>query len=50
MVDASYVQLSDGRQVGYQEYGDRDGRPVFFFHGWIALRCLLKLTVSGLAS
>ncbi|MCH7901874.1 MAG: alpha/beta fold hydrolase [Acidobacteria bacterium] len=38
MVDASYVQLSDGRQVGYQEYGDRDGRPVFFFHGWIGSR------------
>jgi pimeloyl-ACP methyl ester carboxylesterase len=38
MVDASYVQLSDGRQLGYQEYGDRDGRPVFYFHGWIGSR------------
>jgi pimeloyl-ACP methyl ester carboxylesterase len=38
MLDASYVQLSDGRQVGYQEYGDREGRPVFFFHGWIGSR------------
>lgn len=38
MVGASYVQLSDGRQIGYQEYGDRDGRPVFFFHGWIGSR------------
>jgi pimeloyl-ACP methyl ester carboxylesterase len=38
MVDASYVQLSDGRQIAYQEYGDRQGRPVFFFHGWIGSR------------
>ncbi len=38
MVDASYVQLSDGRQLGYQEYGDREGRPVFYFHGWIGSR------------
>ena len=38
MVDASYVQLSDGRRIGYQEYGDREGDPVFFFHGWIGSR------------
>ena len=38
MVDASHVQLSDGRHLGYQEYGDREGRPVFFFHGWIGSR------------
>ncbi len=38
MVDTSFVQLSDSRQIGYQEYGDRDGRPVFYFHGWIGSR------------
>ncbi len=38
MTDACYVQLSDGRQIAYQEYGDRDGQPVFFFHGWIGSR------------
>ena len=38
MVDASHVQLSDGRQIAYQEYGDGEGRPVFFFHGWIGSR------------
>jgi pimeloyl-ACP methyl ester carboxylesterase len=38
MIQASYVQLSDGRQIGYQEYGDPEGRPVFFFHGWIGSR------------
>lgn len=25
--------LSDGRQLGYAEYGDSKGAPVFFFHG-----------------
>ena len=38
MADAFYVQLSNGRQIAYQEYGDRDGQPVFFFHGWIGSR------------
>ncbi len=27
------VRLSDGRQVGYAEYGDHHGSPVFHFHG-----------------
>lgn len=27
------INLSDGRQLGYAEYGDLDGHPVFFFHG-----------------
>ncbi len=27
------VTLSDGRRLGFAEYGDADGRPVFFFHG-----------------
>lgn len=26
--------LSDGRQLGYAEYGDPLGKPLFFFHGW----------------
>jgi pimeloyl-ACP methyl ester carboxylesterase len=38
MAEASYVSLSDGRQIGYQEYGDHNGSPVFFFHGWIGSR------------
>lgn len=25
--------LSDGRRLGYAEYGDIQGRPLFFFHG-----------------
>lgn len=27
------MKLPDGRQLGYAEYGDPDGHPVFFFHG-----------------
>ncbi len=27
------ITLSDGRQLGYAEYGDMAGKPVFFFHG-----------------
>lgn len=28
------LKLSDGRILGYTEYGDPKGKPVFFFHGW----------------
>ena len=38
VIEASHVQLSDSRQIGYQEYGDPEGSPVFFFHGWIGSR------------
>jgi pimeloyl-ACP methyl ester carboxylesterase len=27
------LRLSDGRRLGYADYGDRDGVPVVFFHG-----------------
>jgi pimeloyl-ACP methyl ester carboxylesterase len=27
------ITLSDGRTLGYAEYGDPNGKPVFFFHG-----------------
>ncbi|MEO6349665.1 MAG: alpha/beta hydrolase, partial [Candidatus Limnocylindrales bacterium] len=26
--------LRDGRRLGYAEYGDPSGRPIFFFHGF----------------
>lgn len=38
MIEASHIRLSDNRRLGYQEYGDRLGSPVFFFHGWIGSR------------
>ncbi|MFB6072175.1 MAG: alpha/beta fold hydrolase [Halobacterium sp.] len=30
---AETVELPDGRELAYAEYGDPDGVPVFFFHG-----------------
>ena len=30
---AQLLRLSDGRQLGYADYGDPDGTPVMFFHG-----------------
>ncbi|MGE6632144.1 alpha/beta fold hydrolase [Bacillus sp. NPDC077027] len=29
----SVIQLKDGRKIGIIEYGDKNGFPVFFFHG-----------------
>lgn len=31
--DDNVLRLSDGRQLGYAEYGDADGDPIFLFHG-----------------
>jgi pimeloyl-ACP methyl ester carboxylesterase len=28
------ITLADGRRLGYTEYGTRDGKPVFYFHGF----------------
>ena len=28
------IILKDGRKLGYVEYGDPNGKPLFFFHGW----------------
>jgi pimeloyl-ACP methyl ester carboxylesterase len=32
------VQLKDGRRLAYNEYGDPNGKPVFYFHGWPSAR------------
>lgn len=37
------VRLVDGRQLGYAEYGDPAGKPLFFFHGGGASRLLGEL-------
>jgi hypothetical protein len=31
--DTKYIQLQDSRKIAYCEYGDPNGRPVFYFHG-----------------
>ena len=28
------VKLADGRQIGFAEYGDPKGKPIFYFHGF----------------
>ena len=28
------IKLKDGRLLGYTEYGAREGKPVFYFHGF----------------
>lgn len=28
------IKLKDGRFLGYTEYGDPKGKPIFLFHGW----------------
>lgn len=37
-------RLADGRALGYAEYGDPKGRPVFFFHGFPGTRHLGRAT------
>lgn len=32
--ESCVLKLKDGRNLGYIEYGDPQGKPVFFFHGW----------------
>lgn len=35
---AKIVTLRDKRILAYEEYGDLEGNPVFYFHGWPASR------------
>ncbi len=47
---ASRIRLRDGRNIGYAEYGDPAGKPVFFFHGWPGSRLFLRSLHSQTAS
>jgi pimeloyl-ACP methyl ester carboxylesterase len=31
--ETRFIQLADSRRLAYCEYGDPDGKPVFYFHG-----------------
>jgi pimeloyl-ACP methyl ester carboxylesterase len=37
------ITLSGGRKLGFAEFGDRQGRPVFYFHGFPGSRLEAKL-------
>ena len=41
---ATVVQLESGGHVAYDEYGDPNGTPVIFCHGWPSSRTMAKLT------
>jgi pimeloyl-ACP methyl ester carboxylesterase len=43
MKEDEQARLPDGRALGYAEYGDPEGDPVFFFHGWPSSRYQGKL-------
>lgn len=47
--DAS-IKLQDGRALGYAEYGDANGKPILFFHGWPGSRLFLRSLDSLTAS
>lgn len=32
------ISLKNGLKLGYAEYGDQKGKPLFFFHGWPSSR------------
>lgn len=34
----SFATLLDGRRLAYEEFGDPQGPPVFYFHGWPGAR------------
>ncbi|MHA1198557.1 MAG: alpha/beta fold hydrolase [Candidatus Heimdallarchaeaceae archaeon] len=38
--------LKDGRKLGYAEFGDSKGKPIFYFHGYIGGRLEPKMSLS----
>jgi pimeloyl-ACP methyl ester carboxylesterase len=39
----NHIALSDGRRLGFAEFGDLDGKPVFYFHGFPGSRLEARL-------
>jgi len=44
MSNENFVQLQDGAIVAFEEYGDPNGAPVIFCHGWPSSRTMARLT------
>src|SRR5207253_2308566 len=40
----NFVQLESGAVVAFEEYGDPNGVPVIFCHGWPSSRIMARLT------
>jgi len=43
------IKLRDGRKLGYAEYGDTEGKPLFYFHGNPGTRTEAKMSVLTLS-
>ena len=41
------ITLTDGRALGFAEYGDPKGWPVMYFHGWPSSRLEAGLAAKG---
>lgn len=42
-----YITLKDGRRLGYAEYGDLQGQPLFYFHGFPASRLEAQIIAAA---
>jgi pimeloyl-ACP methyl ester carboxylesterase len=40
----NFIQLEDGGVIAFEEYGDANGLPVIFCHGWPSSRTMARLT------
>jgi pimeloyl-ACP methyl ester carboxylesterase len=40
----NFIQLQDGGVIAFEEYGDANGVPVIFCHGWPSSRTMARLT------
>jgi pimeloyl-ACP methyl ester carboxylesterase len=44
MSSETFVQLPDGAVIAFEQYGDPNGVPVIFCHGWPSSRIMARLT------
>src|ERR1043166_3104235 len=44
LVESKFVSLKNAGSLAYVEYGDANGVPVFFFHGWPSSKTMAQLT------
>src|SRR5439155_13153311 len=44
MSEESLIRLENGGVIAFEEYGDENGLPVIFCHGWPSSRTMARLT------
>jgi len=44
MTEESLIRLENGGVIAFEEYGDENGLPVIFCHGWPSSRTMARLT------